>query len=249
MLRRPLLWAPDGDAGVGGIDDTCLALIRPVYSGGTWAPGDASLSDWAVTNYSIAVGAEGTGPWGGTSRAFVDSSAAARCFVIGGSAFGAVRSGSSWFFPTAVGDANGQIFFKISRNTAARPYVGIGYMPAPSPDASTHIRLFAYCAESSTTNPFVIATSTTIYPINYWIFCGIILPATTPGPVYLWADGEMVATTGNTTPALGQSDAAFGVGSYWNDGTYDAVGRYAEAGIWSVERDLSVVPSGPYTED
>ena len=227
-------------------DPSCLALIRPVYSGGSWAPGDASPAARTVTNYSITVGAEGTGPWGGTSRALIDSAAASRCFIVGGTAFGAVKSGACWFYPTSVGDANGRTFFKIGCAFSARPYVGMGYFPAPAPNATTHVRLFAFCAETSATNPYVIATSTAIYPLNAWVFCGIKLPTTTPGPVELWADGAQIATTANTTPALGQSDAAFGVGNYWTGGTYDAVGRYAEAGIWSVARDLSVVPTGPY---
>ena len=231
--------------GGGKVDDhPCLALIRPVYSGGTWAPGDASPSARAVTNYGLTIGDEGTGPWGGTSRALIDSKAENRCYVVGGPAFGAVKSGACWFYPTSV---NGRIFFKIGRNSEPRPYVSIGYRPAPAPNATTHIRLYVLCAETSSVEPYVVATSTAIYPIGAWVFCGIVLPEITPGPIELWADGTQIATTANTTPALGQSDAILCVGSYWPDGSgYDAVGRYAEAGIWSVARDLSVVPTGPY---
>ena len=234
-----------GGGKVDKVDEpSCLALIRPVYSGGTWVLVDASPSARAVTNYGVGMGADGTDPWGGTSGLLIDSVAANRCFVVGGAAFGAVKSGACWFYPTSVGDSTKhKTFFKIGRNTAARPDIGIGYLPAPEPNA---IRLFVYCAESSSIDPYVIAISTTIYPLRKWIFCGIKLPTTTPGPIELWADGAQIATTANTTPALGQSDAMFGVGAYWNDNVYGAVGRYAEAGIWSAARDLSVVPTGPY---
>ena len=233
--------------GVPDPDPDCLALIRPVYSGGSWVLSDVSPARRSVSSLSITIGGEGTGPWGGTSRALIDSVAASRCFIVGGTAFGAVKSGACWFYPTSVGDAKGRTFFKIGREFSARPYVGMGYFPAQAPNATTHVRLWAYCAESSAENPYVIATSTAIYPLNAWVFCGIKLPTTPPGPVELWANGAQIATTARTTPALGQSDASFAVGNYWLEGTYDAVGRYAEAGIWSVDRDWSVIPTGPFT--
>lgn len=70
MLRRSvLISSPAADGGVGGIDENCLLLIRPVEAGGVWAPGDESLYARALTNYGATISAEGGGPWGGESRA------------------------------------------------------------------------------------------------------------------------------------------------------------------------------------
>lgn len=247
MLRRPLLWAPGDDAGVGGIDEDCLALIRPVYSGGSWAPGDASPYEWTVTTSRITIGAEGTGPWGGSSRALVDSRLAYYSSITGGTAFGAARTGSMLFKPTAAATTT-HLIWHIRTASAARPYVGFGYSAAPSPRQSSHVRLFVYCAATAS-NPYVYVTAPNEYPLNSWIFCGIILPETTPGEIELWADGSLIATTDAITPATGQSNSSFVIGEYFQNYGNGAIGHYAEAGVWSVERDLSVVPSGPYTED
>lgn len=243
MLRRPLLWAPDGDAGVGGIDDTCLALIRPVYSGGVWAPGDASLYKRTVTNNSLTIGAEGSGPWGGTSRAIEDAAVAYRATVpLSGIT---IRSLAIWVYPTVRPTDAAVIWgLQLPGSTNSRTYLSL------YPGATGRVRVSATSVSGAVIFNVYSAAD---FPLNEWIFASLVLPAGT-GPSYLRINGALAngATTASTTPVRSVGGGVMMLGAYaYNPNTYSAVAKYAEAIVTSDPRWDSDFdpPTGPYTED
>lgn len=245
MLRRPMLWTPEDDAGVGGIDDGCLALIRPVYSGGSWAPGDASLHERTVTNTSLTIGAEGTGPWGGTSRAIIDASGAARASCAFATAF---RGLAAWVYPTSR-PASQAVFLSMYRGGYPNPRTYLSVYPGSTGRVS-----FQMTAVNASGGVIFNVTSSADYALNEWHFVSAGFPGELPDVSELRIDGssDEGASSASASPVLQMpSPQAMQIGAYYDGSAYSFSGRLAECIVVSDGRfydDDFSPPSGPYTE-
>ena len=225
-------------------DFTCLALIRPVYSGGSWVPGDASPWARTITNSGLTIGAEGTGPWGGTSRAILDPSGVDGCYI-GTTVYQSAKMLDLWVRPPSVPPAV-QIYARIASGTGDKPTVYL-YWRAGGPGK---IRLGVSCFPTTGATEYAYTDPTDRdYGVDYHVT--IALPETTPGPIKLAVSGSWRGQTASVTPDL-SGTVYFVLGRFTvTTSPYNATGQsMAEARLSSVYRWTPGVdftpPTGPY---
>lgn len=241
MLRRAIL----PHAGVGGIDDNCLALIRPMYSGGSWAPGDASPSARTVTNVSLAIGDEGTGPWGGTSRALIDPSGPARAYCLFSSAF---RGLAAWVYPTSRPSSQA-VFLFMCQGGYPNPRTYLSVYPGGASRVT-----FQVSSVNSAGGLIFTITSASDFALNEWHFVSVGFPASLPGVSELRVNGSLSAgaSSAAASPVLQMpATQAMQIGAYYDGSQYSFAGRLAECIVVSDGRFYGAdftPPTGPYTE-
>lgn len=226
---------------LGGIKDSdfasVLALLRPVYAGGTWGIGDASGYERVVTNVGLTIGAEGSGPWGGSSRAILDLSntTQAACLMPG-----IVRGFGTWVYApyrASLLSAFMTIFSPATQSMFACLATRIG-------DNSSYTK-FSYTSGSG--GQEIVSGN---YPINTWNFVSVGFGPDSPGDVVLRINGLAVATSeGYASFPIG-ADQSLRIGGYAYGTAYSFYGgRVAESIVVSDGRFYDAnfaVPSEPF---
>lgn len=235
--------AAASSGGDGGIDSNCVALLRPVYSGGAWGIGDASPNGWTVTNSGMTIGNEGTGPWGGTSRAIYDPTASARAYAtLTGMTRSLCRQIDFWVAPSPPKSIYSQVYLKFSTVTTQKPLVYFG-------QSGNSRRLFVSCyPNTGSTEYYLIPTDT--WTDGTWVHGVIDLPITVPGVISLALNGVWKGSTPSHTPAIA-STMYLDLGIY-GLAVHDAYGEsLAEVRLSSVQRWTPgtnfTPPAGPYS--
>lgn len=246
MLRRPVLLSSPAAGESGGIDEDCLALIRPVYSGGVWAPGDASPYARSVT--TVGTLSSVAGPWGADNTALYDATYDHYAYT----------PGSSDFIPASVRDVDfwAQI---LERPTVNKVLFRLGVLSIEyqgftvyyGPGSAGKIR-FLISSRTSISNQIPVYSGSYDYADGVWHHLRATCPGSS-GVFRFWVDGIYQGASTSHTPTFGSSpNLIVGAEKSVAGWPWNSISRMAEIRVSSVYRwptdDSFAPPTGPYTE-